>query len=140
MVLGWLLNKFFDKRKKNPLNNKEIQNNEDKNIIDIVISLTPNYEIDLSIILNITNQDSAINLFSISQKCADFFNIINMGKLKPQMINMLINNIKNENNQLLIDNILIFWALLEKEIEEQRIKSINNDYIPPSQVFAKYLK
>lgn len=122
---------------------KKIQTSKPENkdtLIDIYISLTKDYQIDLSMYIDDKSYLAKKNIFEFSQKCAEFLNIINNGKLTNQMTSIMLDQIRNEDNQILIENIIMFWALIDKE--ETNIKDAKEikNYILPSQVFPKYTK
>lgn len=109
-------------------------------LIDIIISLTKDQEVDLSIFIDTDNDLSKKNMFGYTQRCAEFLNIASSNKLKNQITSIILDQIKNEKNHALIENIIMFWALLDKEEQNKREKKSSRTYILPSQVFSNYIK
>lgn len=140
-----MINKFislFSKTKEN-INSREnitqtIQHKDSS--VDIIISLTNDGEIDLSVYIDTDNEAAKKNMFDFTQNCAKFLNIVSSPKLRPQIMSIILDQIRNDNNQILIENIVMFWALLDKEEADKREKTNNKTYILPSQVFAKYVR
>lgn len=108
--------------------------------VDLIISLTKNGEIDLSVFIDTSTETSKKNMFEYTQKCAEFLSVVSSTKLKNQIMSIILDQIRNEDNKVLIENIIMFWALLDKEDQDKREKLNNKTYILPSQVFAKYIK
>lgn len=108
----------------------------DDSIIDVIISLNKRQEINVSLFIDDKNKDIDSDIVDYSEKCAEFLYIINSGKLKKQMSDILLNQIKKEDNQLLINNIMIFWSIIEKEKKKQKTK---NTFICPTEVFTRYV-
>lgn len=59
------------------------------------------------------------------------------GKLKNQLLDIIVNQIKNTKNQDLIDRILKLLIIMEEFTSEEDDKD-NTPLIKPSQVFSKY--
>jgi hypothetical protein len=127
-----LYSRLFVKKKTDQEDNRKVTNT---NLLDITISLTDTYEIDLSIVLYDSHDIAKHMPLEFSQKCAEFLNIINQGKLKKQMISLISDHIRDESNEDLKDNIFGFWSIIEKE--EKKIKQ-EDSFIKPTQVFARY--
>jgi hypothetical protein len=108
--------------------------------VDIIISLTKNGEIDLSVFIDTTNDLAKKSMFEYTQKCAEFLNIAASDKLKSQITGIVLDQIKNENNQILIENIIMFWALMDKESKDKKEIKQNRTYIPPSEVFSRHIR
>ena len=120
---------------------KEIDNIYHKDsYVDIIISLTKDGEIDLSVFIDSDNDLANKSMFEYTQKCAEFLNIVASDKLKPQITSIVLDQIKNKNNQILIENIIMFWALLDKKTKDKQEIKQNRTYIPPSQVFSRYIR
>jgi|LakMenE18May11ns_1017448.scaffolds.fasta_scaffold9933453_3 hypothetical protein len=115
---------------------KKSQSKTDESIIDVIISLNKNAGIDVSIFIDDTNKDIDRDIIEYSEKCAEFFHIINSGKLKKQILDILINQIKKEDNNLLIDNIVTFWSIIEKQ---KRKPKFEKAFICPTEVFTKHI-
>lgn len=103
--------------------------------IDAIVCLNKNYEIDIKLFFDdkMTNKSLSENEYALV--CAEFLNIIMSGKLKNQLLDIIIKQIRNENNQDLIDRVLKFLIVMEEFSEEDKD---NLPLIKPSQVFAKY--
>lgn len=110
---------------------KSIKNNEDT-YVDILISLKNNYEMDIKLYLDDNAETKSINKVEYALVLSEFLNIILCGKIKNQIVDILINQIKNNANQDLINSILGFLLIMEKE------EGINTPLIKPSEVFARY--
>lgn len=103
-----------------------------KNNIDILISLNNNFEIDMSVCVN----NSLLLLETGPLLVSEFLNIINSGKLKNQIIEMIADEIKNDyKNTEFMDKLSIYNNMIDQ---------INNDnlnqhdiFIKPSSVFSK---
>ena len=121
---------------KNLLFRKKTKKNTDDSIIDIIISLNKKQEIDVSLFIDDKNKDIESDITDYSEKCAEFLYIINSGKLKKQISDILLNQIKKEDNQLLINNIMVFWSIIEKEKKKQKTKDA---FICPTEVFTRYV-
>lgn len=113
---------------------KEVSDNDTEYLISVNIGLTNDYQIDLSIILYDENELAKSNPYEFAQKSAEFLNIINRGKLKKQILELLIHQISNKDNESLVDNIIGYWTLVDQQ--EKKIKK--KDFIKPSEVFARY--
>lgn len=126
-MIKYLKNLFLKEKKKK---------DTDDSIIDVIISLNKRQEIDVSLFIDDKNKDIDNDIVDYSEKCAEFLHIINSGKLKKQISDILLNQIKKEDNQLLINNIMIFWSIIEKEKKKQKTK---NTFICPTEVFTRYV-
>lgn len=138
-----MINKFISFFSKNKADSKSsiVQNIQHKDsAIDIIISLTNNGEIDLSVYIDTENDAAKKNMFDFTQRCAEFLNVASSAKLRAQIMSIILDQIRNENNQILVENIVMFWALLDKEEQDKKEKLNNKTYILPSQVFAKYVR
>lgn len=109
-------------------------------VVDIIISLTNNGEVDLSVYIDTENDAAKKNMFDFTQRCAEFLNVASSTKLRAQIMSIILDQIRNENNQILVENIVMFWTLLDKEEQDKKEKLNNKTYILPSQVFAKYVR
>jgi len=103
--------------------------------IDTIICLHKNYEIDIKLFFDDKMTNNSLSKNEYALVCAEFLNIIMSGKLKNQLLDIIIKQIRNENNQDLIDRILKFLVAME-ELESKEID--NSPLIKPSEVFAKY--
>jgi hypothetical protein len=108
----------------------------DDSIVDLIISLNKKNEINISLFIDDKDKLNNDDLINYSEKCAEFFNIVNSGKLKKQILDILLNQIKKENNQLLIDNIVVFWTIIDKQRRKQKSEIA---FVNPTEVFTKYI-
>jgi len=115
---------------------KKTESKKDESIIDVIISLNKNSGIDVSVFIDDDNKAIDHDMVEYSEKCAEFFHILNSGKLKKQILDILINQIKKENNNLLIDNIVTFWSIIEKQ---KRKPKFEKAFIYPTEVFTKHI-
>lgn len=117
---------------------KKIDNPLSKNdtYIDIIVSLNKDFSINVNLYLDDTTKNKNLSELEYSLVCAEFLNIIMSGKIEKQITDIIVNQIKNSNNEKLIDNILNFLIIMDKKT------SLNtNDETPiikPSQAFSKY--
>jgi hypothetical protein len=122
---------------KEPITN--IKNNPDT-IFDVIISLTKNKKINITIFI----QDKAVtdinDIFQMGDNCGELLHLVNSGKLGCKIHSLLQDQIKNEDNQLLIDNIVSAWDLHDKEFIKRLDQKDNQTFILPSNVFANYTK
>lgn len=119
------------------LDNESIENKED-NFVNVQISLNKNFDIDLVIYLKNIEEESLDNQFNYAMTCAEFFHILNSGKLKDQILDILQKKIKNIDNKILIDSIITFISIIEKQQEKILEKASDKVVVKPSQVFTKY--
>jgi hypothetical protein len=115
---------------------KKTESKKDESIIDVIISLNKNSGIDVSVFIDDANKAIDHDIVEYSEKCAEFFHILNSGKLKKQILDILINQIKKEDNNLLIDNIVTFWSIIEKQ---KRKPKFEKAFIYPTEVFTKHI-
>jgi hypothetical protein len=104
-----------------------------KTYVDIIISLTDSYEIDLSIFLDDNTHKLPINEKDYSAICSKFINSTISANMKKDVIDILNNQIKNPDNQQLINNIV---SLVITSATTSSYKQ--NNFIKPSEVFSKY--
>lgn len=104
--------------------------------VDVVVSLNKNYEISINLLLDDNIKNKSLSELEYSLVCAEFLNIIMSGNVKSQVLDIIINQIRNENNQNFIDNILGFLLLMDKKKTEKN--SNDSAIIKPSQVFSQY--
>lgn len=73
----------------------------------------------------------------LAENYADLLVKINNGYLKQDIVNILKNNPENQDteSQLLADNILIFYDILQNEYDKQVFVTGNKPIISPSAVF-----
>lgn len=125
-------------KKKEPISEeqKTVQDNQglpNNTYIDIVISLTKNYEIDLTVWIDDKLENKPMSQVDYALLCSEFLNNINSDKTKSQIIDILSNQIKNSNNSRFINSIITLMLYADKNKEGG-----DNSFIRPSNVFAKY--
>lgn len=106
-------------------------------IMDVIVSLTKNYDIDVKLLFDDKTTNKPLSEIEYALVCAEFLNIIMSGKLQNQLLDIIINQIRNDNNSHLIDKILGFLVLIEKQNKDNEDKD-STPMIKPSQVFSKY--
>lgn len=115
---------------------RPIQDTKNNRPLDVILSLTNNYEIDLSILMQPDLDNLPPDQISeTAEKYAEFFHILTSPKLKPQIIEILVDQIKTEKNAHFINNIIVYWSIIEKEFKRQMTEKRNSSFIKPSQVF-----
>lgn len=122
--------KFFEKQKQDePI----ISPQSTETFIDVIISLNKNLEVDISLYLDCNYKKSNIDLAQYILICSKFLNF-DENKLKTQMIDILDNQIKNEENKLFITKLVSI-------LKNDTLLTDNKDhfYIQPSQVFIKHI-
>lgn len=103
-------------------------------MVDVIVSLNKNFEISIQLFLDDKLKDKKISQTEYSLVCAEFLNIIMSGKIKSQILDIIMNQIRNNDNKILVDSILGYISLMEDKIATTN----NNAVIKPTQVFAKY--
>ncbi len=127
---------FFSKSKDVSASKPLIDTNSDT-YIDSIICLNKNYEIDVKLFFDDNLKNKTISENEYALVCAEFLHIIMSGKLKNQLLDIIVNQIKNTKNQDLIDRILKLLIIMEEFTSEEDDKD-NTPLIKPSQVFSKY--
>jgi hypothetical protein len=122
--------KFFQKQKQDE---PTISSQSNETFIDVIISLNKNLEVDISLYLDCNYKKANIDLVDYILICSKFLNF-DENKLKTQMINILDNQIKNEDNELFINGLV---SILKND--RLSINNKDNFYIQPSQVFIKHI-
>jgi hypothetical protein len=121
------------------LDNNDIENVHHKDsLVDIIVSLTKDGEIDLSVFIDAKKESTQKGMFEYAKKCAEFLNIATGEKIKPQITSIILDQIRNEDNQFFIENVIMFWALLDKETKDKKELRNSKTYIYPSQVFSRH--
>jgi hypothetical protein len=116
--------------KKEEIKEQKNERNKDS-YIDLLVSLNQNYQIDISLFIDDNPNNKNITEFEYSVVCADFLNVIFSNEFKPQITDILINQIRNTNNKDFIDKILVLSRIADNYYND------NDDVvIKPSQVFA----
>ena len=121
-------------------NNEHSNYINDNTVFDIIISLNKNKKINISILIDDKNITDTNEIFKFGDNCGELLHLLNSGRLTTQIQNLLQDQIKNENNQLLIENIISCWLLHDKEFFNKVNKQGEKDFILPSTVFSYYNK
>jgi hypothetical protein len=122
MILNFL-NKF-----------KTVKTEPNDSICNILISLKSDKQIDLSVFIDekrIGNTED-----TTQQDCAEFLHIINSGKLRNQILSMILDQIDNK-NKIAIENIILLLIMLEQKESSDDKK--DQSFILPSKVFTRYI-
>lgn len=119
--------------KHNPQQQEERPSKKDT-YFDIIISLTKDKQIDFSLFLDDKIEDKDMTIFDYSSLCSEFLNAVLSNNLKKDGIDILNRQIKNKENEILIDSIITLMKIVQKKQETPSHKT----FIKPSEVFAKY--
>lgn len=122
------LSKLFSKKQ------PEEKTSIDNTYVDIIISLNKNFEVDLSLFIDCDYKKDKIDLVEYILICSKFLNF-DQDKLKKQIVDILNNQIKNQDNQLFINGLI---SVLNNEYNAKN-SDLDNFYIKPSQVFTKHI-
>lgn len=117
-----------------PTKQSHIKPPSEDTMVDVIVSLNKKFEISIQLFLDDKLKDKNISQTEYSLVCAEFLNIIMSGKIKSQILDIIMNQIRNNDNKILVDSILGYIALMEDKITIAN----NNAVIKPTQVFAKY--
>lgn len=101
--------------------------------IDIIISLTKDKQIDFSVFID--DKIEKTNMLSHSVLYGEFLNLVLTNSLKHDTIDILNKQIKNNDNQELVSNIV---SILKTSPKKSEKISTNKTFIKPSEVFARY--
>lgn len=104
--------------------------------IDIIISLNKNFEVDLSLFIDCDYRKQHIDLVDYILLCSKFLNF-DTNKLRKQIVDILDNQIKNQDNALFINGLIS--VLINEQILNNDTNTLDNIYIKPSQVFTKHI-
>lgn len=121
---------LFYKQEKEP--EPKITASSNDTFIDVIISLNKQLEVDIALYIDCDYKKANIDLIDYILVCSKFLSF-DENKLKTQMIRILDNQIKNNENKLLINGLV---ASLEKKTSSD---TMDNFYIKPSQVFVKHI-
>ena len=111
-----------------------VETSRQKTHVDIIISLTDTYEIDLSIFLDDNTSKLPMNEKEYSALCGKFINSTISANMQRDVIDILNNQIKNSDNKQLINNIVSL--VITNATTTSLYKQTN--FIKPSEVFSKY--
>ena len=111
-------------------------NKEDEQVCSISFSLTEKFDIDIEGVFPEFDKIEIEEIVEISEKYAQLLLSINKGLFSKQILKIFNDHYKKSTNtkeQLFLQNVLIFYSLLQEEIS----KIYNNDtpIIRPSSVF-----
>lgn len=147
IIKNYLIRLFYKTDNSNIYRSKK-QESLGKNNIDneyigaIAFKLTKNNDIDVLYSLPDTSNKSTDELLNSAEQYANFLMVINQGYLQQDIINIFQNNIKPDSDakeHLLLDNILVFWAMAELEETKRLNKQFkkHQPLIRPSVVFKR---
>lgn len=111
--------------------NLDSDSQKEQTYIDIIISLNKDCQIDFSIFVDDKTTDLPMSEDEYAILCGSFFNAILSNKMKKDAIDILNNQIKNSNNSKIINNIVSLISIATEKT--------NNNFIKPTEVFAKYI-
>jgi hypothetical protein len=109
---------------------QSIQDKKNETFVDVIFSLNNNYEIDISLLFDDNVKNKKISEIEYAVVCSEFLNIITSGKIKNQVIDIITNQIRTQDNKNLVDSILGLLTIMENSESAPLIK--------PTQVFSKY--
>ena len=121
-----ILSKFLCPKQDTKISNEKIKKTNDNNL-EILITLTPNYEIDILVYLKDTPQEPLTEM-EYAIVCCEFINSAFSTNIKQEIISIINKDIKTEKNSKLIESISTL----------SNVNSLFSDddlYIKPSQVF-----
>jgi len=119
--------------------NKDLASNKDS-FADVLISLNKNYEIEIQVFFDDILKNKNITEIEYALVVSEFFYIITSGKLEDQILDILVNQIKQPHNESLLNRIFNLHFLMKTSKDKDKPNTISNSaaVIKPSQVFAKY--
>ena len=125
-------------RSKSNLNSpKDSLNKNNEYIGGICFQLTKNFDIDIIGFIPESKNLDAEELVYVAEKYAQLILAINKGYLKNKIMQILenrSNQTEEPNEQLLINNILVFYDVLKKELANKIVNS-NSPLIRPLSAF-----
>jgi hypothetical protein len=132
MFLKILYLKFLDLISVSKLesNNKEENTTiKSNNYIDILLSLTEEFNIDLIIYINDKPTKIHLSELEYGMVCAEFINSCFTETIKQKLLSIINKDIKNKDNENLIRIVNMACSVSTKPIED-------DTFIKPTQVFA----
>lgn len=122
-LIQWFTNLF----KKKSIENKKIEDNntKTKNLTNISFILADNDNVDIICGLPDIKNESPENIAEQAEKFAEVLLCVNEGLFKSEIVNILNEKHKTENDpiqKLLIENILNFWLLLNDHYKKEKNK------------------
>lgn len=137
MFIYQIYKKFLDLFRKT--NNKTQQTKSDIDLTcGIFIKVSNNEDIDISCIIPSLDNCTNKALIQSAEKYAELLVLLNSGLLKTHIFAGLEKHIENTTkieNKLYIDNIIYFYEIFEKHINNNKENHINKPLIKPSLVF-----
>lgn len=128
--------KIFDIFKKNKSESIAQEPTKESNTyIDIVISLTKNYEIDLTLWIDDKLDNKPMSSIDYALLCSEFLNNINSKHTKAQIIDILSKQVKTSFNDKLISSIISLMNYADNIYLTKE-----NSFIKPSTVFTKHIQ
>lgn len=125
----------IDSSNKDPINEPiTIKNNNDaETYVDVVISLTKNLEVNLSLWVDDDINTKPMSYVDYALLCSEFFNNINTQQTKSKIMDILTHQIKTPKNHTFISSIITLMNYADTFNADK-----DNYYIKPSSVFTKY--
>jgi len=122
-LIQWLINLF----KKNSIENKKVEqdNTKPKKVTNISFVLADNDNVDIICGLPDITNESPEDIAEQAEKFAEVLLCINEGLFKSEIVNILNEKYKTENDpiqKLLIENVLNFWLLLNDHYKTEKNK------------------
>lgn len=108
--------------------------NKTETYLDIVISLNKNNQIDFTLFIDDKIEKIPMNIVDYSIICGEFIHSVLSTRMKKDALDVLDKQIKTNHNELLINNIISVVNIMDKPQTK-----INQPFIKPSEVFAKYV-
>lgn len=117
---------------------KKPSSTKDDTYLDVIVSLNKNKQIDFSIFINDNSKEIDMNNLDYALLCGEFLSAILSKQMKNDAISILNDQIKNKNNQDLIDNIVSIIKIID--VPQQKTPPPSQaQFIKPSEVFIKYV-
>lgn len=133
---------FFPKNKSQQITSQEeksIPSSKNDTFVDLIVSLNNNYEIDIKLFIDDNIKNKNLTEVEYALAISEFLHIIMYGKLKTQLLELIIKQIQNKNNKNFIDKILGFLILMDKnQVENSKQQFNHGPMIKPSQAFSRY--
>jgi hypothetical protein len=141
-MINFLKRVFFSKDQSFKITNEEekpVPFSKSDTFVDLVVSLNKSYEIDIQLFMDDNTKNKNLTEVEYALALSEFLHIIMYGKLKAQLLELIIKQIQNKNNKNFIDKILGFLILMDKNQTENSKQQFNyGPMIKPSQVFSRY--
>lgn len=132
MFLKTLYLKFLDLISVSKLESEDKQENnviKSNNYIDVLLSLTEDFHIDLIIYINDKPTKIHLSDLEYGMVCAEFINSCFTPSIKQKLLSIINKDIKGKDNENLIDIMNMACLVSTKPTEDET-------FIKPTQVFA----